>query len=396
MNRHYLTTVVSAALGSLTLCAAEEVGIFDGGWRISAGAVYSSPVRTNLRFMPSSLRPASSVPVWEGMSADEAKAKAEKGVYNPASGRTVYASGAWFAPDGGIDSPGHTWNANLPAGSYLGGGRFSLGEVAYGATSSEYSPNDIPAYGGSDSASMPGLSVELSRQLYRDEERGYGLDLALGVMYFFRDNAFNADYGYRAGYERNTTSGGSYEGTIASPDELPDARDWYWNGDYNGSYGRGGMDTDYNGGPVFDLGSIGSLHHPGGSSSDERSCMGAINARGDYRQLDLTLGVRPYYDLTNWLRVYGTIGAALSRSEFELDLAMSDNGRRYNRNADFSQWNLYGIGGVGAMLRYKDFTLAGDFLARFGDDDLTIDDRYVHGTIEQGSWMFKLMIGYEF
>ncbi len=326
-----------------------------------------------------------------GLSAAEAEAQAA-GVYNPTTGRTEYPNGGWSMPDGGVD--GNTWNMWLPSGSYRGDGTFSLGQVAYGEAVSAYVPEDIHGYNASDSSSMPGIDIELSREIYRNDEDGYGCDLVFSVMYFFQSNMFKSDRGYRAGREAQSRDGGVVESRIDAPDELPDSNDWYWN--ENGSYGRGGIDTEFNGGPVFDLDTISTVAHPGGSQTGGRDCFGLLSARGDYRQLDLVLSLRPYYDVTEWLRVYGTIGAVLSRDEFELNVTMSDNDLVYRRNSDFSHWNLYGIGGLGAMLRYKDFTLAGDFLARFGDDDLTVDDRFVHGTVEHGRWMFKLTVGYEF
>ena len=201
---------------------------------------------------------------------------------------------------------------------------------------------------------------------------------------------------HAAGVYNPTTGRTEYpNGGWSMPDGGVDGNTWnMWLP--SGSYGRGGIDTEFNGGPVFDLDTISTVAHPGGSLTGGRDCFGLLRARGDYRQLDLVLSLRPYYDVTEWLRVYGTIGAVLSRDEFELNVTMSDNDLVYRRNSDFSHWNLYGIGGLGAMLRYKDFTLAGDFLARFGDDDLTVDDRFVHGTVEHGRWMFKLTVGYEF
>ena len=395
MNRHLIAAVV-AMLSTVAFSAERREGFFDGGWRISAGAVWSSPVKADMRFSPSSLRPPSRVFTRTGLSEDEALARAQGGTYDPVTGRTTYPNGAWFAPDEGVDGPDHTWNAHLPVDSYRGDRTFSLGQVEYdGGMVSSYATDDIPGHNASDSSGMFGIDVELSRELYRNEEHKYGLDIAFGVMYFFRNDIFKSDYGYRAGRESWESGGnGFYEGTIAAPDELPDSNDWYWNDDR--TYGRGGLDTEFNGGPVFDLSTITAVPHAGVGSAGGRDRFGSICARGDYRELDLELCLRPYYDVKDWLRLYGTIGVVVSHDEFDLDVSMTDNGRHYRHKSDFSQWDVHGIGGLGVMLRYKDFTLAGDFLARFLDDDLTVDDHYVHGTIEHGRWMFKLALGYEF
>lgn len=394
MNSHYLMTVFSALLCSASLRAAEKEGFFDGGWRISAGAVWSSPVRAKLGFAPPSMRPAGRTTSHVGLDERAAQAQAEGGTYDSTTGRTTYPNDSWFAPDDGVEGGGRTWNAWIPASAYRNDRTFSLGRTSYDGTTVDYVPEGHPRCDASDSSGLFGIDVELSRELYRNDEDKYGLDLAFGVMYFFKRNVFKADGAYRAGHEETTVSGGSYEGTIAAPDELPDSGDWYWNDD--GSYGRGGIDTAYNGGPVFDLGSVSSVRHANADSTSGRDCFGVLSARGDYRELDLVLSLRPYYDVADWLRLYGTIGAVVSHDEFFLNLAASDGGRGFRHAAKSSQWDVHGIGGLGVMLRYKDFTLAGDFLARFLDDDLSVDDRYVHGTVEHSRWMFKLTLGYEF
>ena len=48
------------------------------------------------------------------------------------------------------------------------------------------------------------------------------------------------------------------------------------------------------------------------------------------------------------------------------------------------------------MFRFEDFCLGFDFIARFLDSAMKIDGRDVHGTIDRGSWFFRVYIGYEF
>ena len=403
MNMIKSVALTSAILATAAVAAEEGgSGIFDGGWRLTAGAVYNSPVRTNVRFSPRSLRPASRATSGTGVTSDEAKAKA-LGVTDPVTGRKVFPSGAWYNPNAADLNGEGTWEMYIPNGrrALRGSGAdaaFSLGEASYGETIAEYAPANIPCGYASDESAMPGINVELSRELYRHDEYGFGLDLAFGVSYFFRNDAFKGDYGYLAGRDRSSTEGGSFEGRIDAVERSLSPEHWDWNDD--GSYGHGGMpDMDGLGGiggPVFDIGSIAAVNHPGVSSFGSSDRMGAMYMRGDYRQLEFLLSARPYYDVTDWLRVIGTIGLAVSRDEMDFDFLMSDNGYHYRKAHDVSQWNVYGIAGLGAMLRYEDFTLGFDFLARFLDDDITVDERYVHGTIERGRWMFRLMLGYEF
>jgi len=396
MSKQYLAILAAVALSAGLASADDGWTFFDGGWRVSGGAVYNSPIRTRLNFNPGHLRPAYSTS--GGASKSEAEAEAEaKGTYDARTGKTTYPNGAWFAPDESGDTR-YTWNGNIPSGSYSSGDKtFSLGRSYYsGGTEEGYSWSRIAQGYDSDSSGMPGVNIELSRELYRNDQYHFGIDLAFGVAWFIRNDAFRTGYsGYEAGRETSVDKSGYYESTVAAPDRLPDSSDWYWND--NGSYGRGGYDTGFNGGPVFDLNTIKTTGYSTGSGeSSTKSCYGAMRVNGDYQQLELMLLARPYYDITEWLRVVGTIGLVVSRDSFNTDVWMTDNGYSYHHNTDHSQWDCYGITGLGAMLRYEDFTLGFDFLARFLARDLDIDDPYVSGDIERSAWMLRVMLGYEF
>lgn len=390
MNKYFLMTVVSVTLCSSALCAAEgEATIFDGKWRISAGAVYNSPAKMKFHFQPVNLRPMSQGAAADGLSQAEAEERAKNGVFK--DGKVTYANGAWFADD--VTGGSKTWNGNIPAGSYMGDGRFSLGSVAYEEGANGYTPSGIPTLSDSHDAGMPGVNVELSRELYRDDDNRFGLDLAFGVSYFLRKNAFRSSRAYQAGTE-DSAPGGRVYSSIKAPDELPDPDDWYWNDD--GSYGRGGIDIEDNGGPVFDRDTIETETIPDGATAGSTPQYGGLRVRGDYRQLEMMLAARPYYDVTDWLRINGTLGVAVSHDQLKIKGGLFEPGYASYWRSNSSQWDVYGIGGLGVMLRYDDFTLSGDFLARFLDSDLQVDDRYTHGTVEHGRWMFKVALGYEF
>lgn len=364
---------VAVAVAALANARADGSAIFDGGWRVSAGGVFNSPVKAKLGFrnMPSGV-PSSFVP---GLSRDEAR-RASQGTKDGT--RTTYSSGAWIDSSDAHGDGKTTWNVYLPEGTFEGDS-FRLGSAEYAEVVNLGTGSSDGRH--SDESAMPGVNIELSRNLHHDEEYGWGLDLAFGVMYFFQTDVFKADAASASAAYRT----GRYETTIEAPDDVMD--EWSWNED--GTYGAGSYEGP---GPVFELGDIDTrqIANPdviGGS---------AISARGDYSELELILSLRPYYDVTDWFRLYATAGLVVSRGEFDLDLAVNQNGTGFYRSRDFSEWDVYGIAGLGGQFSYKDFTLGFDFLARFLQDDIDVNDRYVHGSVERGSWLFRVMLGYEF
>lgn len=395
---HSVLVFGATLLAAGSLCA-DGWTLLDGGWRISAGAVYNSPVKTRLSIAPMSAgRPAISSGI-SGKTRAEAEAEA-KGMKHGT--RTDYGSGAWFDSDSSLGDENWTWNGQIPnARSRLSSDNqtFLLDSVGYSDSVTTYESLDTGRFRDTDEAAMPGLNIELSRNLYHDEEYDFGLDLAFGVSYFFRHDVFSAGGSYQTG-RSTTTTDGRYETTIDAPDgpyvDIIPVDAWQWNDD--GSYGAGSYSGFPGGlgGPVFDLGSISTTHHPGQSASHQQTYGGSCRVRGTYRELEMMLCVRPYYDLTDWFRLYGTLGIAVSRADLDLRMSFDGNGASDTRKRNFNDWDVYGVAGLGGMLRYKNFTLGADFLARFLDDDLSVNDKYVKGSLERGNWMFRLSLGYEF
>ena len=54
------------------------------------------------------------------------------------------------------------------------------------------------------------------------------------------------------------------------------------------------------------------------------------------------------------------------------------------------------MGGLGGMLRWENFCLGVDFIARFQDDNIEIRGRDVRGSVERAPWMLTVYAGYEF
>lgn len=399
MMRMTVLVLIAAAAFS---AAADGWAVFDGGWRISAGAVYDFGAKATGRMVP---RQGYVSPYRAGLSRQQAEQQAGG---TRSGSRVDFANGAWIDSndpvcEGGDDLgktryyhfPSSAWNANSKS--------FILGSESYSEVDTIRPIEGSFDRSFSDESGMLGVNVELSRNLYHDEEYGWGVDAAIGFQYFKHNGLlsiasswFNGSsshtYGTRA-YglkmdgtkgtysERNWRDGRSYYGIPGDATRTPE-------GDYVNEDGQ-----FWNAGPISaDLDDLG-----GGDFSESDASYGSMRADGDYENMELMLLGRPYYDVFDWLRVNATFGLVVSRQDLDFEMAVLRDGvGEYSSHRDFSQWDVYGVAGLGLMLYYKDFTLSADFLARFLDDDLTFEDRYIQGEVQRGRWMFKLSAGYEF
>ncbi len=229
-----------------------------------------------------------------------------------------------------------------------------------------------------------GFNVGLDRELWRKGD--FGVDLGVGFSYFFGHNFFRAS---GAAYSlQETGESGDYVTDIAfSPVVVNDP--WAQNAD--GSYGAGTYDGP---GPVLDLsgGDITVSHRWANQSSYSRSSSYRLRASGDYEELEMMFAVKPFWEVTDWFRVRGTLGVAVSRTHFTFDV----DGPEYSSRQRFDDWAVYGVGGLGGMFSWKGVCLGFDVLARFLDDDIEIRGRDVRGSVERSPWMLTVYVGYAF
>lgn len=378
MNKHSVVILLGLSLAMASAVAQEQnkdSSIFDGGWRISVGGVYDSGVKTRMNFAPRSGGAG-------GSRFSEAVAKKygwgeeiENGAkmqYENKRQEEGVSSWVGLQNDGyqqetavfPVSFPKGIWNREL--------GLFELGYAEYESAN----------YDDSDREAMFGVNIELSRNLYHDEEDGWGVDGGFAVQYGRRNNAYcmSSDWG-GAKFYSTIYQPSSDKAELFSSDD-PDIMEQVWEGE---NFTGGGF-----GGPV----------EPKEIKKREGQVAGStgfFDIEGDYEDLEFMGLLHPYYDFDENWRLNGTIGVVVSRQEMDMDFLLMQNGQTvYKSSRDFSQWDVYGIAGLGLMYYYKGFTLSADFLARFLDDDMTIRDTYYRGTVERGHWMFKLSLGYEF
>jgi len=409
MNMNKQMTIAFIALAAIP--AAAESEILDGGWRLSAGAVYDSGVKTDFKFMPQQtyVTPYSYTP--GAVSREEAEKLAK--------GKTVGGITYYTAPDGSVSwhsatpeikgTGGHDPDATIyyqfPKSQWDGERSFTLNQGTYEEITVDLeSPSSQERY-DSDENAMLGLNLQLSRNLYHDDDNNWGLEVAVAVQYARRNDVVKTGSSWKTGSSTKKT--GTYKTTFTDWGELGDAlssetlRDFFWTENDAGDtvVGQYGLNSDDAAIPIdldgADLAGLETEWGGGEALSDEG--FGSLYASGDYDNLEMMLLLQPYYDVCDWFSVNATLGVVCSRQSLDMSLATFQNGQReggYDRN--FDQWDIYGVAGLGVMFYYEGWTLSGDVLARVFDRDLDIEDKHYRGTVSRGDWMVRVGVGYEF
>ena len=359
------------------------------GWRVSAGGALNAGLRAKggLRSDGAWTRAVSGGRAGarpsQGMTRAEAQAQGDA-YDNVGSEKVVFPNGGFIDPEDTGDHPGETWNWNIPAGALDGNGVMSISTPYSEGTSSESFRN----VSGRDGDCAAGVSVGLDREIGRWGL--FGLDLGLGLSYFRNDNFFKMG---GTAYSRSASgASGAYVTDVSfNSDVVGDP----WAQHADGSYGAGtkegpGPTINFNGGDV----TVTHRWEDGGSTSDSSSF--ALRARGDYEEVVLLLAAKPWFDVTDWFRVQGTLGAAVSRAHVKMDVWGHGAGASYADRQRFDDWSVCGVAGLGGMFRWKDACLGVDVLARFLDDDMELRGRNVRGSLDRGDLTVCVYLGYEF
>jgi len=410
MKAYQNLAVMVLVLAPMLASAGGMSSVFDGGWRLTVGAVYDSGVKTDMKFSPRQTYVTPAALSRTGMTREQAQESAwgktdgTRTTYvNSRKGATAWTDSqdAASGRDVGHDE-GKTTSYRFPSSIWDGGTAFELGYAEYAETAVNQTSFESMSSDDSADAAMPGFMVQLARNLYHDEDWNWGVDAAFAFQYARRNNVIRSNSSWKIGSATQSTGyyRSSYNATGALANLLTyrgaDAayvHDYVWNSDASGSYiGDGGNDAFA---APIDLDDI--AHTWGQGTTRSSAQYGSLEAEGDYENMEMMLLLQPYYDLFDWLTVNATFGAVVSRQSMEMSFAMLRNGvSEYRSNRDYSQWDVYGVAGLGLMVYYRGFTLSGDFLARFLDRDMDIRDEYYSGTVSRGNWMFRLALGYEF
>lgn len=125
------------------------------------------------------------------------------------------------------------------------------------------------------------------------------------------------------------------------------------------------------------------------NSRSTTSYSSPFSIRGDLQMYEFQLALKPYYELTEWFMIRGTLGVGLDYRNF--DVKVSGLGSETS-----DDWDCYMVYGLGGMLYWKGMCLGADFLGKVFDDDLDVDTKYVNGSIGNAKWGFRAYVGYEF
>ena len=410
--------LVSALATSAVAADSPDARQERGKWRVSVGASVIGPVKSNLGVSNARLRQLSgfgellirSAAARHGVRPRAEAYAAGSGAADPngvmrfdkREGDDPHVA-AWYDPkdSASANDPDWSWNWRLhdPTGTDPDGRK---GFVEYTSYSEDFESVALTtAEGGAgdsrDSSEwFPGLRVEVARELYRSEgERPWGVDVAAAFAYYFQRGLWKADGTAATASVNGHRENGHYEWWNDSENTAQYILDYERDTQFHGGmWGAGTPD-----GPGAELETSAWKVRDVMTSTESWSSSHSLrySGDGDYREYSIELLARPWWEPWEWLRIFGSIGAEISRREFEWSLSASGaDGSRYAESGDACDWRVLGLLGGGLSLQWHGFVLAGEALWRFGGDDLEVSGRTVHGGIESGDWGFRLSLGYEF
>lgn len=361
--------------------AGEERKTF-GKWHFGVGAAFNSSVKARLGTTMALPVPAMyAIP--EDLSYDAADAAANDYRFD---------GGGYIADDGRNGEFTENWK--LPSSAYQGDGVFVL-DNAYQAIDPKESTFDNEYRDSSDRELQYGVAAELARELWiRDEaeEHRRGVDFAAAFSFFFKRDVYKA----RGTVKRtDRVHNNAVRTKVNDPDAMADydgGADWP---DADDMYGHGNEHYDLDS-PALGWRVPGTITRLPDAKDvnpvSEQVSQYGYRASGDYRELEMLFMFRPWYEIKDWWRVYAQVGVGVSWGHFDSRFA----GGGVACKEDFSQWDCYGVAGLGTAFRYDEWTLGIDFLGRFLRDDFEVDGKYVEGEIRRADWGFRVMLGYEF
>lgn len=376
MNTKHLIGMVVAGVALMAGAAEpEQERETFGKWRIGFGGAFNAQVRSDLGMRRMPIPRRYSVPV--GSTKADALARALARRYD----------GGGFIDSDSLDNGFDTENWKLPGYTYHGNGHFVPENAYQEVVGSSFGRRQ---WDESDDRCQFGLSAEISRELWihdEEEEHRWGVDFAAAFSYFFARGIYNAR-GVSA--RTDTVRDGKYKTDVVDADTTYDYDTGRDRSDAQNMYGYGNSVRTF-ASPALGFVGIGSPYDAGGPTRDVTTGY-RCQADGDYQELEMLFMLRPWYEITDWWRVFAEVGVGVSWGRF--DSTFYCERRAYDE--DFSQWDCYGVVGLGTVLRYKSFDIMIDFMGRFLRDDLEVDGRHVSGSIDRSDWGIRLMIGYEF
>ena len=378
-----------------------------GKWRLTVGASVIGPVKSDLGVSHARMSRLSGFgeSLLQGAAARQGtrpRADAYAAGSGAADGVRRFDGGAWYDPldSASANDPDWSWNWRLhdPAGTDPDGRK---GFTEYTAYSEEFESVAIAVAGGdgSDGNSsewLPGLRVELARELYCSEGAcPWGVDIAAAFAYYFQRDLWKTEGTAASATVSGRREDGRYEWWNDSEDTVQYILDYERDTQFHeGLWGSGAFE-----GPGAELETSAWKVRDVTTGSAQWSSSHALryHGDGDYREYAIELLARPWWEPWEWLRVFGSVGLEVARREFEWSLsAAGTDGSRFSESGKTRDWTVFGLLGGGFALQWSDLVLTGEALWRFGGDDLEVSGRAVNGRVRPGDWGFRLSLGYAF
>jgi len=379
-----------------------------GGWRLCIGPAVVGGVRSRVGVdagrMVRMSGFASSIRRWDGTVRGPTSAEAHaQGSGEANGGRRVFDDGAFYDPEDSAvaagNDRGYSWYTRLhdPQGLDPDGRRGFIERTAY-IDDRESVSTQLSDGGRTDDSSdwLTGPRVEVSRELYRSgDERPWGVDLGVAFAYYFRRNIWRTSGTAATATAEGAHREGYYEWWNDSHDEARYILDNYRGAQFDGSmWGTGSFDE-----PGMELASdawrMRNVVTRSESWSDTYRL--AYDGRGRYREYSIEMIARPWWEPWDWLRVFASLGAEVSRREFKWTMSVrGTDGSGCRETGRAEDWRACGLLGGGLSAQWRSFSLMGEALWRFGGESLKVRGRSVRGEIEHGDWGFRLAVGYEF
>lgn len=363
--------IVMLPLFACMMASAEFVTDMNKGWRLTIGPQFNFNASGRLGVK------GGAIPVpTSSFFGTRAVAKAAGDAITVGAGRTTFPNGGFVDPNDSAGIAGETWNWRLPAGS-LNGGVMSFAN-AYTERSSVY---EVRGGSEKDDNWSVGANFGIERAVWKSGD--FGVDVGFNFGFYLKDDWFKGSAG---GYARtDSVTDGAYLTDVDMGNAAVLNDPWSMNDD--GSYGGG---TYAGPGPVINMNGISVSHAWGDETTrSSSSAYGPLSIRGDLQMYEFQLTLKPYYELTDWFMLRGTLGVGLDYRNF--DVSVSGLGSDSSHD-----WDCYMLCGLGGLFYWDNICLGADFLRKVFDDELDVDTRYVNGSICNANWMFRVYIGYEF
>ena len=378
-----------------------------GKWRVSGGVRYAPGVKSRGSLDSGTaldrmgVQPSRSVrKSLPGDVKSRAEAEASSG-YND-SGRYDFDNG-YIDMNDGAGIPGQTTNWRFDDTSAFDGANATItGEKRYGSVTREttVTAEGAGVLSGSSDEDGLGFYLQAERELWASGR--FGLGLSLGYA-FYRDIdgfEFSGPVGRRVETIKTTEEGGVVRTSFLQPDLDSDSLEDLL-ADPNDPTGPiGGGSPDIEGSisgylPILNVtaGDIATStveeaprhstsHRAGGASSYSASVSSEISLQ------EFRLGLTPWCQLCDRVRLVGGLGALVSYSELEVKTSLFSNGARiYSDSSTEDDWDVSCYVGLSVAVELTDWLeLSVGAEGVFPSRNIHYDDGLVRGEAELSDW----------